>query len=67
MKNRPPNRVLKDLRKRGYHISDWEPVGEEKWLGYDFVLKIACTVCLVTGKACVEILKPAVQFDVETL
>ena len=62
----PPNCVLKDLRRRGYRVLDWEPVGEDKWLGYDPVLKAACTVALVTSKACVEVLKREAYFEVET-
>lgn len=65
-----PLKVRKALKRMGVNKVEWDLYDEEgeKWFGYcdfgPFNQRVAITVALVTGKACVEILAPLHNEDV---
>jgi hypothetical protein len=65
-----PFKVRKALKNASVKDIEWDmyDAENEKWFGYcKFGVcdqRIALTVCLVTGKACVELLAPLFQDDV---
>lgn len=67
---RIPLKVRRALKNAGVKKIEWDMYDEEgeKWFGYCLfgVLdqRIALTVALVTGKACVELLAPLFNDDV---
>lgn len=63
-----PFKVRKALKNAGAHNIEWEWYFEDKWFGYcEFGVldqRIALTVALVTGKACIELLAPLFNDEV---
>lgn len=65
---RPPAKVRRALKEMGTRKIEWNLYDEEneKWFGYCMFgpNRIAVTVALVTGKACIELLAPLHNEDV---
>lgn len=67
---RPPVKVRRALKEMGCRKIEWNLFDEEneKWFGYcmfgAYHNRIALTVALVTGKACIELLAPLHNEDV---
>lgn len=63
-----PFQVRKALRTLGVKKVDWDLYADEKWFGYcEYGVlrqRIGLTVCIVTGKACIELLAPLLNEEV---
>lgn len=63
---RPPPEALAKLRELGHARIEWVAYRDDWWAGYNGDTKRLITVCLVTGKAIIEILKGELQVEVLT-
>lgn len=67
---RLPFRVRKALKEMHVKDVEWDMYHEEgeKWFGYCLFglpeKRVVLTVCMVTGKACVELLAPIYNEDI---
>jgi hypothetical protein len=61
-----PLKIRKEIRSLGCRRTAWDLYDDEKWFGYTIFggQRVAITVALVTGKACIEILAPIAEHEV---